>query len=678
MVAVLALAALALLACRDPEPSASGEPQPVPQTPAATPAAEGKGELQAPAGWREELLDLDPADVCDTLGEGEFEPYEQFSITRNDAEAIMADGWSFRQKPSFRLEPPIDWEHLVTVDRSWNYHLNAWEPIDPVLAELERTSEPRYLSFVLGMAVDWIAENPYQAPETDVEDFGWYDMAVGLRAYRLAYLLEAACRSSEVPPDQVSQLWESLLDHFDYLADDENIVFHNNHGLYQASGQLAAATRLSGFPAISEFREQAADRFERMFSQQFSSEGVHLEHSPGYHRLVTGLVSGIASSGLLAEFPALSSRIERFEEVLAWMVLPSGRMANLGDTDYLPLRQADFKLIRSPLLDYVLSGGESGQPASQRVGVFPESGLAVLRSGWPGPESFEQASYLAQQAAFHSRTHKHADDLSFVWYDRGTEILIDAGRYGFQGRTETGSDLRNRGFWYSDPKRIYVESTHSHNTVEIDGMSYDRRKSPPYGSAIEGWGETSDGLMFVETLAPQFETMHHSRLLVLNPGSWLLVYDRVWDEASEEHDYRQWFQFAPDLTVESKTGGLHVTGESLDRALTVVSLIPGPVPSVPVAGQEEPELLGWWSERGGVFEPTTSVNFSLRQSDAAVFATLFSFSDGVAPDLDYQSAGAPDGSGRFRWEADGGTHTLALSRLAEGDLTLEYSAASGR
>ena len=490
MLAALALAVLALLACWGPEPSASGEPQPVPQTPEATPAGEATGTSQPLAGWQEELLDLGPADVCDTLGRGKFEPYEQFSITRHDADGIMADGWSFRQKPSFRLEPPIDWEHLVTVDRSWNYHLNAWEPIDSILAELERTSEPRYLSFVLGVAVDWIAENPYQAPETDVEDFGWYDMAVGLRAYRLAYLLEAACRSSSVPPDEVSHLWDSLLDHFDYLADDENIVFHNNHGLYQASGQLAAATRFSGFPAISEFREQAVDRFERMFAQQFSSEGVHLEHSPGYHRLVTGLVSGIASSGLLAEFPALSSRIEEFEEVLAWMVLPNGRMANLGDTDYLPLRRAGFMFIRSPLLDYVLSAGESGEASSQRLGVFPESGLAVLRSGWPGPESFEQASYLAQQAAFHSRTHKHADDLSFVWYDRGSEILIDAGRYGFLGRTETGSDLRNRGFWYSDPKRIYVESTHSHNTVEIDGMSYDRRKSPPYGSAIEGWGET--------------------------------------------------------------------------------------------------------------------------------------------------------------------------------------------
>ena len=253
-----------------------------------------------------------------------------------------------------------------------------------------------------------------------------------------------------------------------------------------------------------------------------------MEHSPGYHRLVMDVVTDVSSLGLLAESPSLAARIEWFEDALAWMILPNRRLANLGDTDYHKLSEEKFLGIQSPLLRYALSGGLEGSATSQRMGIFPESGLAVLRSGWPDASHFDQASYLAQQAGFHSRTHKQADDLSFIWYDRATEILIDAGRYGYLGRTEAGSDLWNRGFWYSDPKRIYVESTRSHNTVEIDGMSYDRRESIPYGSAIKRWGENSDGLMFVETHAPQFQSIGHSRLLVLNPKNWLLVYDRLW------------------------------------------------------------------------------------------------------------------------------------------------------
>ena len=632
------------------------------------------GRDPADAVDAEALSGLGPDAVCEVLSRQELKPYEQLGVPRGDADAIMRNGWTFGGMPAFRLEPPIDWEHLVVAERSWNFHLNTWWPVDSILTAHTQSGQARYLSFALALAGDWIDDNPYPAPESDsgVEDFGWYDMAVGLRIYRLSYILDASCRDASVSAVQKRQLWGSLLDHFDYLSDDENIAFHNNHGLYQVSGQFVAATRLDGFKAIAPVREQAVSRLERMIDQQFSPEGVHLEHSPGYQRYVMNVISGIVPTGLLAEFPWLSARIEGFEEALAWMVMPNRRLANLGDTDYHDLSEEDVAGIRSPSLLYALSGGLEGSAPSERLGIFPESGLAVLRSGWPDAASFDQASYLAQQAGFHSRAHKQADDLSFIWYDRGAEILIDAGRFGYPGRTEPGSELWNRGFWYSDPKRIYVESTRSHNTVEIDGMSFDRRQSPPYGSAIERWGETGDGLLFVETQARQFQTVEHVRLLILNPQSWLLVYDWLWDDAGEDHDYRQWFHFAPDLVVESRNGGLHVSGESLDGELGVVSLLPSPVSSAPVFGQEEPDFLGWWSERGGEFEPVTSVNFGIQQTGSAVFATLLSFSDNVAPDVDYQRVDATGRNGMFKWTAANRVHTLSFARPAEGDLTIDY------
>ena len=632
------------------------------------------GPDPADPGDEEALAALKPDAVCEVLSRQDLEPYEQLGVSSSGADATIQNGWTFGGMPAFRLEPPIDWEHLAAVDRSWNFHLNSWLPVDSILTAHTRSPQPKYLAFALALAGDWIEENPYSAPESEsgVEDFGWYDMAVGLRVYRLAYMLDAACRDPSISDEQTRQIWGSLLDHFDYLSEDDNIAFHSNHGLYQVSGQFVAANRLSGFAAISLFREQAVDRLERMIDQQFSSEGVHLEHSPGYQRDVMDVIAGIVPSGLLAEFPSLSARMEGFEEALAWMILPNRRLANLGDTDYHDLSQEDVTDTRSPLLRYALSGGLQGSATSQRLGIFPESGLAVLRSGWPDAASFDQASYLAQQAGFHSRTHKQADDLSFIWYDRGAEILIDAGRYGYLGRTEPRSDLWNRGFWYSDPKRIYVESTRSHNTVEIDGMSFDRRQSPPYGSAIERWGEIDEGLLFVETHAWQFQTIRHARLLVLNPQNWLLVYDWLWDNAEEDHDYRQWFHFAPNLIVESRNGGLRVSGQPLDTGLAVVSLLPSPASSVPVSGQDDPDLLGWWSERGGKFEPVTSVNFSVKQAGSAVFATLFSFSDSADPDLDYQRVDPSGRNARFRWKTTDRTHTVSFTRPAEGDLTVDY------
>ena len=657
LILAAALSTLAILACADPTPT---QPTPTPtESPTPTP-----------------LTNLGPAAVCDILTRDDLSPYEQLITPSGDPDEYMEVGLPIEGGPPFRLDPPIDWEYLASENRSWNYQLNAWQPLHSVLTAHDRTSQPRYLSFSLALASDWIDKNPYSTAqaeaEAEIEDFGWYDMAVGLRVYQIAYMIDAGCRDSSVASDTLQSLWTSLLDHFDYLSNDENIVFHTNHGLYQASGQFAAATRFSDFSTISEHRLQAVERLERIIDLQFSPEGVHLEHSPGYQNFVAQLIAGIAPLGLLTEFPSLADRMERYEDALAWMILPNRRLANLGDTDYRDLSKENVVVTQSPLLDYAVSGGARGKPTSQRIRVFPESGLAVLRSGWPDAESFHQASYLAQQAAFHSRTHKQADDLSFIWYDRGAEILIDAGRYGYLGKTEPGSDLWNKGFWYSDPKRIYVESTRSHNTVEIDGMSFNRKDSPPYGSAIQRWGETEDGLLFVETRATQFETIGHTRLLVLDPGNWLLVYDWLFDEAGAEHDFRQWFHFAPDLTVEIQNGGLRVSGEALDANLAVISLIPTPATGEPVFGQENPDLLGWWSEKGGAFEPTTSVNFSVLGARSTAFATLFSFSDAAAPDVDYQKIEDSGGAAKLKWTTPDATHTLSINRPPEGSVIIGH------
>ena len=85
---------------------------------------------------------------------------------------------------------------------------------------------------------------------------------------------------------------------------------------------------------IAQFRQQAMGRLEYFVDQQFSSEDVHLEHSPDYHRNVVKVVAAIAPLGLANEFPSLAVRIEESEDVLAWMILPNRRLANLGDTDY--------------------------------------------------------------------------------------------------------------------------------------------------------------------------------------------------------------------------------------------------------------------------------------------------------------------------------------------------------
>src|SRR4029078_11016651 len=121
--------------------------------------------------------------------------------------------------------------------------------------------------------------------------------------------------------------------------------------------------------------------------------------------------------------------------------------------------------------------------------------------------------------AFHSRVHKHADDLSLVWWDRGHEILVDAGRFGYIGRLAPDDPARLEGFFYSAPERQFVESTRAHNTVQIDDLDFPRRKVTPCGSGIVSAHHVDDVHAVVAEVT-HFDTVIHTRVLATVPGKW--------------------------------------------------------------------------------------------------------------------------------------------------------------
>jgi hypothetical protein len=74
----------------------------------------------------------------------------------------------------------------------------------------------------------------------------------------------------------------------------------------------------------------------------------------------------------------------------------------------------------SPTATFLFSRGAAGLPDESRLRVLPEAGYAVVRAPQPhGTHDHDTAGYLLLAAGFHSRAHKHADDLTICWFDRG-------------------------------------------------------------------------------------------------------------------------------------------------------------------------------------------------------------------------------------------------------------------
>ncbi len=592
------------------------------------------------------------------------------------ADLLLQRGWEMHGHTPFPLTTPIDWNLRLAEDRSWNFELHTWDPLNILLQAYQETQNRDYLQPCIRIARDWIETYPTQgvaeSPVPDQPSFAWYDMAVGLRCHRLAYLLDVLCRDDSYSDEIIQILWHSLIEHQIHLENDRHFASHNNHGFFQAAGQWAAARRFANWQPMHKATRQAHDRIADLLDRQFTSEGVHTEHSPAYHRMVYQSFVGIVHAGIFDDDDAHRARVTAIEDALAWMIQPNGTLTMFGDTDHEKVEMPVAPSLRptSPHLLAILSGERLGHVPDTRLKAFPESGLVVMRSHLgKNSTGFADASYLAQQCAFHSRTHKHADDLSFVWFDRGLQILIDPGRYGYLGRTPKDSSLRRQGFWYADPRRIYVESTRAHNTVEIDGQSYNRATTPPYGSALVQWGESGD-LLFAESDVLHQTKVRHRRMLILSPGRWLLVWDDLHDEQDTRHDYRQWFQFAPDLDVRvADTERLSITNNSSEWHLHAFSIVPSARLANPIRGQTEPELQGFWAPSSGIFEPVWSACWEQHAAADATFATLFTFAHDAEPDRTATMVDAGN-KARFVWYQDGETHTLSVSKKDDGTWSL--------
>lgn len=616
-------------------------------------------------------------------------PYEDLSNTVaskqgivGQALGILEQGWDRKGYKKIYLDRPVPWAMTSESERSWNFHLHCWDLLDRILKAYCLDKDTVFFKTALYVALDWVGRHDRENPADDCSPFAWYDMAVGLRAYRLAYILDAGRRENLLDADADAKLWVSLLQHQAYLADDANIAFHNNHGYYQVAGQAAMGRRFAEQSAeMAQAFRQGQERLLRMLEQQFAPDGVHREHSPDYHRMVYDTLKALIDAGLVSD-PSTLSFAQKIEDALSWFILPNRHIANFGDSDYRSTARQTAEAARKwtmPSMQYMVSDGKIGALPPEHFKIFRDSGYFIVRKPPAGgPRRLDQSSYLAQTAAFHSRTHKHADDLSFIWYDHGQDILVDAGRYGYIGKTAQGSDLWKDGFWYADPNRVYCESTRAHNTLEFNGLNLPRKGVPFYGSAVRRSVEHGSGLIVMETECKYFKSVLHTRVLAYMPGRWLLVFDWFHDNNRQAQDVRQWFHFAPQLRVSADGGGYTAPLESPDAGLSLAplrvrSLIDGPKASRLYIGETGEAMQGWWSPTERNILPNYAVGFDLGGKETGAFATLFDFTERLETEHDWSQVNVSGRKARFRWTDDEGRHTLSLERPAAGDMELDYT-----
>lgn len=589
-------------------------------------------------------------------------------------ERILAKGWD--RDGCFTSLHDIPWRLQSGDSRSFNFRIHCLDMCEQLLLAFSSGGSQKFFDAAARTALEW-CERYCGGRNSEDSPYIWYDMSVGMRAFRLAYIYDVLRRNNTGGREDRELIWKSLLEHRRYLEDDANIAFHSNHGYYQMVGQMAMGRRLASYqPDMQDFYTQGQERFARMLHTQFTKEGIQRENSPDYQRMLLLTLRACVESGLI-QAPDILAFTDSIEHTLSSFVCPDQTILQFGDSDAREIKVSTTGTALTKwseaAMQYMASGGQVGKAPEEGLQAYPQSGYAVVRTyGKAFPATFQDQSYLAFNAAFHSRTHRHADDLTLTWYDRGQHILVDSGRYGYVGKTEKGSPLWQDGFWYSDPFRVYCESTRAHNTLEFDGRNNPRRGAPMYGSALQRWKE-QDGIFAVEAELRLFKTIRRARTLLFRPGAWLLIADWFHDNAGEPHTVRQWFHTAPHLTMQPEADGWRCDLDG-GTSLQVTSLLAEMRPMPVIRGQESPEHQGWCSRQPLEKTPNDAFGYEMRERPSGNFATLFTFSAAQA-DRQWSQVNSSGRRGRFRWKDADGVHSIMLERPAEGELTFSHTIA---
>ncbi|MEA3511376.1 MAG: heparinase II/III family protein, partial [Actinomycetota bacterium] len=422
---------------------------------AAACSASVSTELSPPAEAWPEQREL----VYGWLGEGDMAT----------ADLLREGVWDLPRFDPIELDSPPTWTEDPYGENYWRFIFYGLRPLRHLLAAYEETGDVGYLETLAELLESFASERDESPYVTDPHAAAFRTMVqiasygVLSRAELLDADLEVALRGS-IGKDAA------------FLADPANFQGGYNHGFTEAAALLLVAET---FPETGEWGDIARDRLDRLMVEAVDPDGVEVENSPFYHFYVMAFVADIAAWAERNDITlptTLSGRLDKMADYAAWILMPNGQVPLVGSS---VIRTADAASVDEltelatghPQLEFVLSRGATGEAPEKNSVLFPDSGTAILRSGFGTTETYEQETHIVFDVGPYRTDHSHLDALSVNVHAAGATVFPDSGLFTY----EPGADFD------------YFHGTAAHNTVLVDGQDQSE------GAAVAGLTETGDG-----------------------------------------------------------------------------------------------------------------------------------------------------------------------------------------
>lgn len=430
----------------------------------------------------------------------------------------------------------IDWDVNFSLSPgTFQLYLQALNPMAYLVQAYYVNNNIEYLNAARQIIESWISYK--ESSDSENNPYLWYDHGTAIRANNLIYFLLANKNSQQYDPDFCNQIMRLLEEHGQHLSNEAEYFENHNHGIFQDQALIYVAYFLHNAQS-QEWLSLAKERVVAQKEHAFSSEMVHVENSPAYQMGVTELFYQISNFLMMQgdEFGEdLYANVSDSLEFMAWAIKPNGILAEIGDTSSLKgaLTKVDYSMEKynDEHLLYSATLGQAGQAPEKISTIYPASGYYFGRSSWSN-DDYEQSTWAMFKAGYISRTHKHADDLSFMLYSKGYDILVDPGWYNYMP---------------GNPYRDYFISSNAHNTMIVDGKSYSATEENSYKTGIYSYnqGEDWDEVVAYNNM---YEGVQIDRHFIYG-GDAIVIIDNI--VSDKEHVYSQLFHLSEYMTIES-------------------------------------------------------------------------------------------------------------------------------
>jgi hypothetical protein len=468
----------------------------------------------------------------------------------------------------------------------------------------KRTGKKAYLARIDQDLRDWLT-----AAEGQAAPFATKHLEPANRMPRWARIFFALQQEDAFRPATRLLMLASIPVHGDYLL--KNTGRYNWVTMTQL-GALLAGVCWPQFKRADAWRSRSLATLNENAKRSVYPDGVQKELTASYHMVSLGryqqALDLLHDAGLKAPEPFVAT-VRQMWAYTAGALRPTGAMPLNNDSDTMDLRKPlreRAKALDMPTWLYVVSNGSEGKkPGDPPSRVYPWAGQLISRDGWGAAAQWSFFDFGPAGAG-----HHHADHGHLSVQIGGRDLLVDSGRFAYQGRLAQAFH------------RPYAVQTRAHNTILIDGAGQRPVPREVRKPAVEGRDFVVDPAFdFARAAWSNYDGVrgsvtHRRSLLYLRGRGWVVV-DRI--RSDRPRTIEVLWHFHPDCTTA--VDGTTAIASVKDGPGLRVRPAGDPAWSVKIVeGRRKPRPQGWYSERYNSAEPAPCAVYRAKIGKTATFA----------------------------------------------------------